>query len=670
MAERANGKPTWVERRIPAIGAIVLAVAVGVYAWIGISESRKDSLGLLVTQGAAFTEALAQAAAGAIEAEAFYDYLVHLRFEEVFVTVSQLALDPRTAAELTEAALLHDLDAIYLCDLEGNVLATGAAPAWEGLLPQFVQAEVRTLGDNPQTNYVLLLEPATREHGARHYYLQIANTLDRIAVLVADAQYYVEALRQTQIGYLVQRMAEEPGVVYIIYQSTDGIIFSSRRTGPLLAIESDPFLTQALDADTIMHRTSEFQGERVLELVRPFATSEYPFGLFRVGLSLGRYYSVSRRFDLQMAALSAALFGVLLFGLLYLAARRKRRELGRQYTDIKSLTDVIFDRMRTGVAAVDDRGVITLANRAFEQIVGAAGVLGRNWDDALTAPALARENLRRWMAAGEEKELTAAIGDREKTLVLAVSAIGQRRDEGMVIVLYDVTRLKEYERRALRRARLSELGDLAAGVAHEIRNPLNTISIAAQRLAAEFTPTANREEFVGFTGQIRAETRRLNDIITRFLALAREEKKGRQKVALDRLIADAVVFLGLEARKIGIALEAECEPGLTLEADPDELRQVLTNLFNNAKEALAGQPGRIRVQARRAGDGRVALTFEDSGPGIAEDLRERVFAPYFTTKEAGTGLGLPTVYRIVSDLGGEVRVERSDLGGARFVIAV
>ncbi|HPI32870.1 MAG TPA: ATP-binding protein, partial [candidate division Zixibacteria bacterium] len=194
--------------------------------------------------------------------------------------------------------------------------------------------------------------------------------------------------------------------------------------------------------------------------------------------------------------------------------------------------------------------------------------------------------------------------------------------------------------------------------------------IAAQRLAAEFTPTANREEFVGFTGQIRAETRRLNDIITRFLALAREEKKGRQKVALDRLIADAVVFLGLEARKIGIALEAECEPGLTLEADPDELRQVLTNLFNNAKEALAGQPGRIRVQARRAGDGRVALTFEDSGPGIAEDLRERVFAPYFTTKEAGTGLGLPTVYRIVSDLGGEVRVERSDLGGARFVIAV
>ena len=195
-------------------------------------------------------------------------------------------------------------------------------------------------------------------------------------MLVADAQYYVEALRQTQIGYLVQRMAEEPGVVYIIYQSTDGIIFSSRRTGPLLAIESDPFLTQALDADTIMHRTSEFQGERVLELVRPFATSEYPFGLFRVGLSLGRYYSVSRRFDLQMAALSAALFGVLLFGLLYLAARRKRRELGRQYTDIKSLTDVIFDRMRTGVAAVDDRGVITLANRAFEQIVVRLGQLG------------------------------------------------------------------------------------------------------------------------------------------------------------------------------------------------------------------------------------------------------------------------------------------------------
>lgn len=675
MAEQRDGTTPWFERRLPIIVAIALAIAVAVYTWIGISESRKDSLRLLVMQGTTFTESLAQAAANAIEAEAFYDYLVHLRYEEIFVTLSQIEIDSRTPMILSEAAVVHDLGAIYLADVEGNVLALGTIPTWDKALPEFVLGEVQTLGDNPQTNYTLLLEPATRDHGPLHYYLQIANTLDRIVVLVADAQYYVDALQRTQIGYLVQNLSKEPAVEYIIYQSTDGIIFSSQRTGPLLSIESDPFLKTALESDTIMHREYTFQEDRVLELVRPFATSEYPFGLFRVGLSLDRYYAVSRRFDIQMALLSLALFALLLVGLLYVHSRQKRRELGRRYHEIKSLTDVIFDQMRTGVAAIDSQGMITLANRAFEQIIGVRGVLDTSWDKAVAVPELARENLRRWMKAGEEREVTITIDGREKTLVLAVSRIGQRQEEpGIVIVMYDVTRLKDYERKSLRRARLSELGDLAAGVAHEIRNPLNTISIAAQRLAAEFTPTENQLEFVGFTGQIRAETKRLNEIITRFLALTREDPRGRTTMALDRVIAETAAFLRLEAEGLHIDLTTEVEPEMQIEADPDSLRQVFTNLFNNAKEALDGQPGQIRIRARREpiseGRTRIVVTFDDSGPGIPADLRERVFTPYFTTKDTGTGLGLPTVHRIISDLGGEIRVEESDLGGARFLITI
>ncbi len=675
MAERADGKASWFERRITVSVAVVLAIAVAVYTWIGISESRKDSLGLLVAQGTAFTEALAQAATDVIEAETFFDYLIHLRYEEIFVTLSQIELDRTTPTRLADAAVLHDLMAIHILDLEGNILASGAMPNWNLPLPDFVLNEIRALGDNPQTNYVLLLEPATLDHGALHYYLQVANTLDRIIVLVADAQYYVEALRQTQIGYLVQRMSREPSVEYIIYQSSDGIIFSSQRTGPLLSIDSDPFLKDALESDTIVHRQYLFQDQRVLELIRPFATSEYPFGLFRVGLSLDRYYSVSRRFDIQMALLSVALFGLLLVAVLYINSRRKRRELGRRYTDIKSLTDVIFDQMRTGVAATDERGRVTLANRAFERTVGARGVLGRPWDEAVTIPELSRDQLRRWMLTAEEQEVTVRVDGAEKTLVLAVSPIGLRReDSGMVIVMYDVTRLKELERRAVRRARLSELGDLAAGVAHEIRNPLNTISIAAQRLAAEFTPTENRNEFADFTAQIRAETKRLNEIITRFLALARDEKRGRTTVALDRFISETAAFLRIEADQLGIELTAEVEPALRIEADPDSLRQIFTNLFNNAKEALAGRPGTLRIRAHRSTGApdraAVVITFEDSGPGVPPALREKVFTPYFTTKDAGTGLGLPTVHRVVSELGGEVHVDPSDLGGARFVITL
>ncbi len=669
MPSPADNRIPWFERRVITVIAVLLALIVAAYAWFGISESRKDSLQLLVIQGTTFTEALAQSAKNAIEAESFFDYLVHLRYEEIFVELSQMEIDETTPARLNQAAVIHDLKAVYLCGVDGEMLASGTVPTWTALLPEFVLTEVQALGENPETNYVLLLEPGSSEQPPLHYYLQIANTMDRIVVLVVDAGYYVEALRQTQIGYLVQNMARERAVEYIIYQSTEGIIFASRRTGQLLAIESDPFLQEALDSDTIMHRLYEFQGEEVLELVRPFATDEYEFGLFRVGLSLKRYYDISSRFDVQMAALSVALFGLLLVGLLYVQSRQKRRELRQQYTDIKSLTDIVFHQMRTGVAVLDESGRVTLANQAFEKIVGVRSTLGKAWEDVVRDEQLRIEQLRKWKESAEEAELTIRVGGEERTLVLAVSGFeaAARDPGGLVLVVYDVTRLREFERREVRRARLSELGNLAAGVAHEIRNPLNTISIAAQRLAAEFTPTAQKEEFISFTQQIREETRRLNEIITRFLALAREDQKSRRTVELSALLSEAAGFLKLEAEQIGIALETAIESELALQADRDAFKQILTNLFNNAKEALGRMGGRILISAKKDG-GVISLVFEDDGPGIPEELREKVFTPYFTTKEAGTGLGLPTVHRIVSDMGGEIRVEQSELGGARFVM--
>jgi len=119
----------------------------------------------------------------------------------------------------------------------------------------------------------------------------------------------------------------------------------------------------------------------------------------------------------------------------------------------------------------------------------------------------------------------------------------------------------EYERQAQRRERLSEMGNLAAGVAHEIRNPLNTISIAAQRLAREFKPTANQDQYTAFTGQIRTETGRLNDIITRFLALARDDRRVRAVVEFDNLLYEIGSLLKIEGDGLGIVVTVSSQPG-------------------------------------------------------------------------------------------------------------
>jgi signal transduction histidine kinase len=389
-----------------------------------------------------------------------------------------------------------------------------------------------------------------------HYYLELTSQLDRVVILAADALYYTDALAATGISQLAQAMAREPGVEYIVYQTAEGIVFSSKRVDDLSRIEDEPFLTHALDADSIVERIYERQGKRILELVRPFSTAQSKFGLFRVGLSLERYYAVSRGFDQQMIILSAVLVVLLLVALAYLRGRRKR---------------------------------------------------------------------------------------------------------------YEMT--ERYERQALRRERLSEMGNLAAGVAHEIRNPLNTISIAAQRLAKEFTPESGREQYEMFTTQIRTETKRLNEIITRFLALARDDQKQRAEVKLETLLAEVGELLRVEGDRIGVSVSVETEQGIVIKADPDRLKEVFLNFFNNTKEALAGRPGKFNIAARREEE-RIVITVTDDGPGIPRRLHDRVFAPYYTSKEAGTGLGLTTVQRIISDLGGDVQLDEHYDRGARFVIVI
>jgi len=489
-------------------------------------------------------------------------------------------------------------------------------------------------------------------------------------VLVREAGYYVEALQNTQIGFLAQNMARESGVEYIVYQSSEGIIFASRKIERLLAIESDPFLSEAVDSDSTVHRMFEFHGREVLELVRPYASSDYPFGVLRVGLSLEAYQAVMRRFDYVMIGQGTALFVLVVLAVLYISSRRRRKEISRRYDEMKTVTDRLFEQMSTGVAAVDAGGRITLANAAFERIFGITAVVGRSWDEIAIDDRLQLASLRVSGDSVAEFEVGRQVGGTSRTLLVAVAGLTEIADpsETLVIVAYDISRLRRYEQEAARKERLSEMGNLAAGVAHEIRNPLNTIAIAAQRLAAEFQPAQDSEQYRAITNQIRVETGRLNDIITRFLALARQERKAHTVVQLDRLLDDMQKLFEPEARELGLELSVLSEPDLKVEADPDSLRQVFVNLFNNAKEAMVGA-GTVSITAMRSGD-QIRIQFCDTGPGIPSDLRDKVFTPYFTNKEGGTGLGLPTVHRIVMDLGGDIAIDMDYTEGASFIIRI
>lgn len=458
------------------------------------------------------------------------------------------------------------------------------------------------------------------------------------------------------IGELIQQIASKSDVNYIILQSPEGIVFASRPLAPVLRLSADSFLVASLEANQSAAREIVFEGRPVLEAVGPFLSADLPSGMFRVGVSLEGVEEAQSRLSLQLG-LSAVLFLLLATAVLaYLISRRSLSDLGRSYRRVETMTTRILNSMDQAVVAVDRSGRITVFNPAAERMTGRAAddVLGTEVSEALGGSDYDLRSVGGGGAAVRDRELRQR--SREDTQALVYTTTPMRTQEGSgdgaVSVVRDETVARALAERVQRSERLSEMGDLAAGVAHEIRNPLNAIAIAAQRLRQE----ADSPEGARLAGTVWEESKRLNAIIEDYLSLARPANRTPVPVDFRALVSSVAEMVKLEADKAGIVLRAHYpEEPVTVQGVADELKKALWNVLANALAATEAG-GDVRIRLRRSGQ-RALLTIADAGSGIAETDLSRVFQPYFTTKTGGTGLGLAITYRIITDHGGTIEIE-------------
>lgn len=219
--------------------------------------------------------------------------------------------------------------------------------------------------------------------------------------------------------------------------------------------------------------------------------------------------------------------------------------------------------------------------------------------------------------------------------------------------------------------RLAFLGSLASGLAHEIKNPLSTMTITLGLLHEEFegAETPRDRRVLRKIALLEGEVARLEKILQDFLQFAGGHVVRPELVDVNDWLGDLLDFFEPVCADAGIALERRLAPGLPqLLMDRDLLRQAVLNLLTNARQAMP-EGGGLTVRTWSTGD-RVRIDVADSGPGIDADVVPRIFDPYFTTREQGTGLGLPTVRRIVAEHGGDVVVETRRGGGTTFTIVL
>ncbi len=370
----------------------------------------------------------------------------------------------------------------------------------------------------------------------------------------------------------------------------------------------------------------------------------------------------------QMAMNGLGFFLFCYFGsLLGEQAKKQQSQITLQQKNIEQLEQlhrVMIENLEMGLLTLDAEDRILSINPAGERILGLrAEALMQKPFSSLFAPDPDRMPDRH--ADGERQEAVYRTPEGVP-LTLGYSRYPVRKGEplgiGTIVSFKDITRIKEMEEQVRQMDRLALMGKVAAGIAHEIRNPLASISGAIQVLKEDY-----REEDTGgrLLNIISRELTQLEGLINGFLTFSRPMRPSEKKQNVSQLILDTLELMKKEKdRDWGITWEVDVAPGLYSKISEGELSQILFNLVQNARQALT-EKGEIRIRARMIQEDRggkqIEIEVADNGCGIAEGDLEKIFDPFFTTKEKGTGLGLNIVQKIVSDYGGQLRV-RSRLG--------
>ncbi len=364
-------------------------------------------------------------------------------------------------------------------------------------------------------------------------------------------------------------------------------------------------------------------------------------------------------------------------------SRRERTRAVRELAEERDWSRLLVDNVDALIVGLDAAGNVTVFNPAAERVTGyrADDVRGRNWFDVLAprsrygdAWIAFREMIESGRAEDTEDALVTAGG--EERIVAWHRTVLHGPVAGVVAFGLDVTdrRRAERERHAMEQAarqmeRLAGLGTLAAGLAHELNNPIGIISsrIELMLLDAERLPSEVADDL----RVIHRHAQRMARLATGLLSFGRRSAGERGAVDLNHVIEETLLLVGPQITKSGIEIVTRLVDVPPIRGDGGTLQQVVLNLVTNAREAMEHAPGRITIETRMAPGPlpRVQLEIEDTGPGISPADLARIFDPFFTTKFTGTGLGLAITYGIVHEHEGTIDVESSPGRGTRFLLS-
>ena len=472
-----------------------------------------------------------------------------------------------------------------------------------------------------------------------------------------NSKYFLEFRKKIGIGSLFRNLTDQKEIEYVVLQDQEGILAASKNITELGSIKTDDFLGDAIKKDTTATRIFELNNKNIFEAVKPLIIESEYFGVVRVGISMESISSANDRMVRRIIIMAIVIAGIGVVLLSLLLINQHKNTLHTELKKLRSYNEKILENMADGVLATDHGGNLLFINSSAEKILNikSSDVIGKTTNEIFK-----KNQLEEVIQHGKEiKSLEISLHDPvEKTIRLSVTfTLNEKGKDDVlaIIILQDITEEKKLHLQLQMNERLVAMGELAGGVAHEVRNPLNSISIIAQRLGLDFQPKEDHDSYSKLIKTIREEITRINKIVEQFLRFARKPKLILKRENISVVLFKAINIITAEAQLKNIQINKEITDEIIIDIDQDQILQALLNVLKNSIQAIE-QNGKIDIKLKRLPNESL-IEITDTGKGIEKQNLNKIFNLYYTTKPEGTGIGLSIVNQIISEHNGRIEVE-------------
>ena len=659
---------------------VLISVVIGIImitsAYFEMKQSKEEVYHLLNEHAASLIETVSLSAVNTLNSGyEIEDLIIERLLNNAWLIRSMDSLHALSKDKLIDIGKANNLFRINIFDIKGNRVLSNRIPVKnhshpEGTVNRY--EEIEPILTHKINSLIIGLKDAEYSDEQR-YAVAIARAFNMGAIVInLDAKNFLEFRKKIGIGKIIQDIADNPGIDFIALQDTIGIIAASKNITDMNPILKSRFLTTAFNNSSIYTRTLNFSGKETYEVVKRFEYENDVLGLFRVGLSLNEVRNVEARTNQRIIIISIilAMVGVIVLSILFISQNLK--SVSNEYKSFKTLTGSVLENMGDAVIVLNNEMKTILFNKQSEDLfkIKAVGIINKDISEiAGGILAFIKKEINGLLNI---KYFERAIETDSSRKYLSFSITANKKEneetENYTLVIKDLTAQKILEEQAERNEKLSAMGELASGVAHEIRNPINSIGMIAQRLNREFEPKNDGEEYKVITKVLKDEVSRINKIISQFLNYAKPLELQTRKINTRDFFEEIYQLFIDQAKSRSIKFVLMNHTAISVNLDPELIKQSLMNIIQNAFDAV-DEDGFVKVNYTLNGK-LFEIEISDNGTGISDDNKKKIFDLYFSTKKEGNGLGLSISQKIISQHNGSIEIEDNLLAGTIFKIKI